>query len=60
MRELIEAGVPVAAASDNIEDPFVPVGSGDLLETERWTLLAAGLRTTDLPNVFAMVTSTAA
>jgi cytosine deaminase len=60
VRELVEAGVPVAAASDNIEDPFVPVGSGDLLETARWTLLAAGLRTTDLPTVFAMVTSTAA
>lgn len=55
--ELLAAGVTVAAACDNIEDPFVPVGTGDLLEIARWTLLAAGLRTTDLATAFAMVTS---
>jgi cytosine deaminase len=57
VRELLDAGVPVAAASDNIEDAFIPVGSGDLLEIARWTLLAAGLRTNDLDTAFAMVTS---
>src|ERR1700748_951737 len=40
VRELLAAGIPVAAASDNIQDPFVPSGSGDLLEIARWTLLA--------------------
>jgi cytosine/creatinine deaminase len=48
--------VPVAAASDNIEDPFIPVGSGDMLEMARWTLLAAGLGTGDLAKAFDMVT----
>jgi cytosine deaminase len=56
VRELVAAGVPVAAASDNIADPFVPVGSGDLLEIARWTLLAAGLGSNDLATVFDMVT----
>ena len=56
VRELMAAGVPVAAASDNIEDPFIPVGSGDMLEMARWTLLAAGLGTGDLAKAFDMVT----
>ncbi|HVL35394.1 MAG TPA: amidohydrolase family protein, partial [Burkholderiales bacterium] len=51
------AGVPVAAASDNIQDPFVPSGSGDLLEIGRWALLAAHLGSNDLPRAFEMVTS---
>src|SRR5205085_8790736 len=33
--ELLESGVKVAIGSDNIQDPFVPVGSGDLLEAAR-------------------------
>lgn len=60
VRELIAAGVPVAAATDNMEDPFIPVGTGDLLEIARWTLLAGGLSSNDLPLVFAMVTTVAA
>jgi cytosine/creatinine deaminase len=55
--ELLQAGVRVAAASDNIQDPFVPVGSGDLLETARWTVLAGHLRPTDLRTAFDMVSS---
>jgi cytosine deaminase len=51
------AGVPVAAASDNIQDPFVPSGSGDLLEIARWSLLAAHLGSNDLPRAFEMVSS---
>lgn len=58
--ELLAAGVPVAAGSDNIQDPFVPTGSGDLLEIARWTLLAGHLGLGDLNNAFDMVSSTPA
>jgi cytosine deaminase len=51
------AGVAVAAASDNIQDPFVPSGSGDLLEIARWSLLAAHLGSNDLPRAFDMVSA---
>jgi cytosine deaminase len=57
IRELWTAGVPVAAASDNIQDPFVPTGSGDLLEIARWTVLAGQLGLSDLRQVFEMVSS---
>lgn len=56
VRELIEAGVCVAAASDNIQDPFVPTGTGDMLEIARWTLLAGHLTTAELDRAYAMVT----
>lgn len=56
VRELIEGGVRVAAATDNIQDPFVPVGSGDMLEIARWTLLAGHLGTSELDRAYAMVT----
>src|SRR5262245_11736811 len=55
--ELQDAGVPVAAASDNIQDPFVPPGSGDLLEVAGWALLAGHLGSTDLGRAFEMITS---
>jgi cytosine deaminase len=57
VRELLDAGVRVAAASDNIQDPFIPVGSGDLLEIARWTLVAGHLGLNDLATAFAMVSS---
>ncbi len=55
--ELQKAGVPVAAASDNIQDPFVPPGSGDLLEIARWALLAGHLGANDLGRAFEMISS---
>lgn len=57
VRELLAAGIPVAAASDNIQDPFVPTGTGDLLEIARWTLLAGQFGLSDLPQMFEMVSS---
>jgi cytosine deaminase len=55
IRELLVAGVEVAAGSDNIQDPFVPTGSGDLVEIARWTLLAGHLGLHDLPLAFDLV-----
>ncbi|CAN5854360.1 amidohydrolase family protein [soil metagenome] len=56
-RELSQRGVQVAAGSDNIQDPFVPTGTGDLLEIARWTLLAGHLGLSDLGRAFDMVSS---
>lgn len=56
VKELLAAGVRVAAATDNIQDPFVPVGTGDMLEIARLTLLAGHLDASDLGKAFAMVT----
>ncbi len=47
----------VAAASDNIQDPFIPTGSGDLLEVARWTLLAGHLGLADHGIAFDMVSA---
>jgi cytosine/creatinine deaminase len=55
--ELQRAGVPVAAGCDNIQDPFVPSGSGDLLEIARWALLAGHLGSNDLGLAYEMITS---
>jgi len=55
--ELVRAGVPVACASDNVQDPFIPSGSGDMLEMARWTLLAGHLGANDLGRAFAMATT---
>ncbi len=55
--ELVRAGVPVACASDNTQDPFIPSGSGDMLEMARWTLLAGHLGANDLGRAFAMATT---
>ena len=57
VRELLDAGLRVAAASDNIQDPFIPIGSGDLLEIARWTLVAGHLGLGDLTTAFDMVSS---
>jgi cytosine deaminase len=57
VRELIDRGVPVAAGSDNIQDPFVPTGTGDLLEIARWTLLGGHLGLGDLHRAFDMVSA---
>ena len=60
INELQKAGVPVAAGSDNIQDPFVPPGSGDLLEIARWALLAGHLGSNDLGKAFEMISNTPA
>jgi cytosine/creatinine deaminase len=57
VKDLMDAGVAVAAASDNIQDPFVPSGSGDLLEIARWTVLAGQLGLNDLRKAFDMVST---
>jgi cytosine deaminase len=57
VRELLEASVNVALASDNIRDPFRPFGNGDLLEE---ALLTAQVHKFALPGeletVFDMIT----
>jgi cytosine deaminase len=58
--DLLAAGVPVACASDNIQDPFVPVGTGDMIELGRWTLLAAHLLSDGLGAALRMITTTPA
>lgn len=55
--ELHRAGVAIATASDNIQDPFVPTGSGDMLEIARWTLLAGHLRGDELAAAHSMITT---
>ncbi len=53
-------GVKIATASDNIQEPFIPTGSGDILEIARWTPLAGHLHAGELPVTFGMVTDAAA
>lgn len=55
--ELYRAGINIATASDNIQDPFVPTGSGDMLEVARWTLLAGHLRGDELAAAHRMITT---
>ncbi len=54
--ELLRSGAKIATASDNIQDPFVPTGSGDMLEIARWTLLAGNLMADELRDVHRMIT----
>ncbi|MCB2129533.1 MAG: amidohydrolase family protein [Rhodobacteraceae bacterium] len=60
VKEILGSDVTIAAASDNIQDPFVPTGTGDLAEIARWTLLAGQLLADDMAEVFRMVTQHAA
>ena len=55
--ELFRAGITIATASDNIQDPFVPTGSGDMLEIARWTLLSGHLRGDELAAAHRMITT---
>jgi cytosine/adenosine deaminase-related metal-dependent hydrolase len=41
--KMLEAGVPVGLGSDNLQDVFVPMGTGRILETARTTGIVAGL-----------------
>jgi cytosine deaminase len=43
IRELLEAGVRVAAGADNVRDPFNPLGRSDALETAMLLVAAAHL-----------------
>lgn len=54
--DFIARGVPIATASDNIQDAFVPVGSGDMLELARWTILAGHLLKDEPALAFDMIT----
>jgi len=55
--ELARGGVTLATATDNIQDPFVPTGSGDMLEIARWTVLAGHLRGDELALAHRMITT---
>lgn len=57
VRELRKAGIRVAAASDNIQDPFHPFGRGDLLQIALLTGYAAHYGSPDDMNaLLEMVT----
>lgn len=57
IRELLDAGVNVSLASDNIRDPFRPFGNGNILEEMLLTAQVAQMGTfTDLERVFDMGT----
>jgi cytosine/creatinine deaminase len=57
---LARAGVKVAIACDNIQDPFILTSSGDILEIARWTPLAGHLHAGELLVTFGMVTDAGA
>ncbi|GMK43691.1 amidohydrolase [Paenibacillus glycanilyticus] len=58
VRELEEAGVTIAAASDNIQDPFHPFGRGDLLQIGLMTAYAAHLaKEEDIVTVLRLLTT---
>jgi len=57
VKELLAAGVNVAAASDNIRDPFYPFGDGDLLRLAALTCSVAHLPgPAGIATALAMVT----
>ena len=57
MKEIWEAGIPIAVASDNIHDPFHPFGRGDLLQIALIGSYAAHMgRPDDLRTLLRMIT----
>jgi cytosine/creatinine deaminase len=61
VKELLGAGVNVAAASDNVRDPFNPLGNYDLLHIANLTAHAAHLTgARELETCLAMVSQNAA
>jgi cytosine/creatinine deaminase len=61
VRELLEAGVNVATGSDNVRDPFQPLGNYDLLAGANLTALAAHLTgRSQMLETLEMVTTRAA
>lgn len=58
VKELLAAGVTVSAASDNVQDPFNPFGSHDLLQIAQLTAAAAHMTGIDeLSQCLDMVTT---
>jgi cytosine/creatinine deaminase len=58
VRRLLEAGVPVALASNNVRNPFTPVGSADLVHMAFLTALAGHMGTpADLRALMDALTS---
>jgi cytosine deaminase len=61
VKALIEAGVNVAASTNNLRNAFTPFGSGDLLHVALTLIPAAHLGSADLmPRVLDLVTTNAA
>jgi cytosine deaminase len=61
VRELLEAGVNIIAAQDDIDDPYYPLGRGDPLEVAHYTAHVCQLLWPDqLETVFDMITTNAA
>ncbi len=57
IREFLDAGVNISYASDNIRDPFRPIGNGDMVEEGLICAQVAQMVTrSDLETVFAMGT----
>ncbi|MCT2537784.1 amidohydrolase family protein [Aquibacillus koreensis] len=58
VKELVEYSVPVATASDNINDPFHPFGRGDMLQIGLLTAYAAHMASkTEILHVLKMITT---
>lgn len=61
VRELLEAGVNVLAAQDDVDDPYYPLGRADLLEVASFTAHVCQLVwPEELETVLDMVTANAA
>ncbi|MGG1551856.1 amidohydrolase family protein [Paenibacillus ferrarius] len=57
LKQIWEAGIPIAVASDNIHDPFHPFGRGDLLQIALIGSYAAHMgRPADLRTLLRMIT----
>ncbi|OXM88235.1 amidohydrolase [Paenibacillus rigui] len=57
IRELLEAGIRLATASDNIQDPFHPFGRGDLLQIALITAYSAHMGSAaDQQTLLRMIT----
>lgn len=57
LKEIWEAGIPIAVASDNIHDPFHPFGRGDLMQIALIGSYAAHMgRPADLRTLLRMIT----
>ncbi|MEK3916345.1 amidohydrolase family protein [Paenibacillus sp. FSL H7-0331] len=58
VKELMAAGIPVATASDNVQDPFHPYGSGDLLQIGLLTGYAVQMGSADDAHTLLRMLST--